>query len=352
MEMLMGISKDQFSEDEIAKLRTHRDNQSDARLKIRFIALLMIAEDVELKTIACVIGKSIIIIENWLFQYITKGINSLDVFQYKPKQSYLTSEQIDQVVSWAKETNPAKIKEVREFIKDHFDIDYSCEAVRKLLKKNGLKVLRPKVVPGNPPSEDVQKKTVEKYFEMKQTSEPGTVFLFGDGMHLIHQNIPGLCWGDPKDPPVLKTNTGRQRLNILGAYNPDTHSFVHLTGEENCNAEKVIEYFDVIIKSYWKAPSIVLILDNAKYFKAKIVSEWLEDHPKLKVEFLPPYAPNLNLIERFWRFVKEHLVKNTYYKKYKTFRAKVFQFINHIDEHVNELKTLMVEKFEIVKVKA
>ena len=350
--MLMGISKYQFSEDEIAKLRIHRDNQSDARLKIRFIALLMIAEDVELKTIACAIGKSIITIKNWLSQYITKGINSLDAFQYKPKQSYLTLEQIDQVVSWVKETNPAKIKEVREFIKDHFDIAYSCEAVRKLLKKNGFKVLRPKVVPGNPPSEDVQKKTVEKYFEMKQTSEPGTVFLFGDGMHLIHQNIPGLCWGDPKDPPVLKTNTGRQRLNILGAYNPDTHSFVHLTGEENCNAEKVIEYFDVIIKSYRKAPSIVLILDNAKYFKAKIVSEWLEDHPKFKVEFLPPYAPNLNLIERFWRFVKEHLVKNTYYKKYKTFRAKVFQFINHIDEHVNELKTLMVEKFEIVKVKA
>jgi hypothetical protein len=38
-------------------------------------------------------------------------------------------------------------------------------------------------------------------------------------MHLIHQNVPGLCWGDPKDPPILKTNTSRQRLNILGAYN-------------------------------------------------------------------------------------------------------------------------------------
>ena len=138
----------------------------------------------------------------------------------------------------------------------------------------------------------------------------------------------------------------------MGAYNPDTHSFVHLTGEENCDAKRVIEYFDVIIKSHRQAPSIVLILDNAKYFKAKIVSKWLEDHPKLKLEFLPPYAPNLNLIERFWRFAKEHLVKNTYYKKYKTFRAKVFQFLNHIDEHVNELETLMVEKFEIVKIKA
>jgi transposase len=74
------------------------------------------------------------------------------------KQSYLTSEQIDQVVSWVKETNPGKTKEVREYIKVHFKVAYSNEAVRKILKKRGLKVLRPKVVPGNPPSEDEQKK--------------------------------------------------------------------------------------------------------------------------------------------------------------------------------------------------
>jgi hypothetical protein len=187
---------------------------------------------------------------------------------------------------------------------------------------------------------------------MRFNSQPGTVFLFGDGMHLVHQNVPGLCWGDPKDPPILKTNTGRQRLNILGAYNPDTHSFIHLTGEENCDANRVIEYFELIIKTYRNAPSIYLQLDNAKYFKAEIVSQWLENHPKLKVEFLPAYAPNLNLIERFWRFAKEKLVKNKYYEKYKTFRAKVFQFLNHVDEHVDDLKTLMVEKFEIVKTQA
>ena len=184
---------------------------------------------------------------------------------------------------------------------------------------------------------------------MKSTSKPGTIFLFGDGMHLIHQNIPGYCWGDPKSPPVIKTNTGRQRLNILGAYNPDNHSFVHLTGEENCDAERVIDYFEVILKAYYKAPQIILFLDNARYFKAEIVTKWLNDNPRLQVEFLPAYAPNLNLIERFWRFVKERLVKNTYYEKYKTFRAKTFQLLNHVDQYVEELKTLMTENFEIVK---
>jgi hypothetical protein len=141
------------------------------------------------------------------------------------------------------------------------------------------------------------KKNIEEYFEVKRSYDPGTVFLFGDGMHLVHQNVPGLCWGDPQDPPILITNTGRQRLNILEAYNPDSHAFVHLTGEENCDAERVIKYLDVILRAYRRAPAIVLILDNAKYFKAEKVSTLLEEHPKLKIHFLPSYAPNLNLIE-------------------------------------------------------
>jgi transposase len=174
------------------------------------------------------------------------------------------------------------------------------------------------------------------------------VFLFGDAMHLIYNVIAELCWGDPANPPILNSNTGRNRLNILGAYNPDTHSLVHLTGEENCDAKRIIAYFELILKKYSSAPKIILFLDNAKYHKAEIVSEWLKEHPKLKIEFLPAYAPNLNLIERFWRFAKERLVRNTYYEQHKTFRATVFQFLNNVHQYVNELRTLMVENFEFV----
>ncbi len=155
----MDVSKYEFDDEQIAKLHKYRDNQPDVRLKVRFMTLLMLANKVELKTIASIIGKSVKTIENWHFQYVTRGINSLNSFQYKPKQSYLDSEQINQVVNWVTQTNPGKTKEVRKYIKDHFEVDYTNEAVRKLLKKKGLKILRPKVVPGNPPSEEEQKKT-------------------------------------------------------------------------------------------------------------------------------------------------------------------------------------------------
>lgn len=155
----MDVSEYRFDAGEIENLNDYRDNQPDVRLRIRFIALLMLAEKIEPRTIASIIGKSVKSIENWHHQYVTRGIDSLNAFQYKPKKSFLTPEQIDQLVNWVKETNPGKTKEVREYIKDHFKVAYSNEAVRKILRKRGLKVLRPKVVPGNPPIEEEQKKT-------------------------------------------------------------------------------------------------------------------------------------------------------------------------------------------------
>ncbi|KPA17126.1 Sulphatase-modifying factor domain protein, partial [Candidatus Magnetomorum sp. HK-1] len=84
----------------------------------------------------------------------------------------------------------------------------------------------------------------------------------------------------------------------------------------------------------------------------KIVREWLKANNHIQIKFLPAYSPNLNLIERFWKYAKKQLVKNTYYKKYKEFRANTFQFLNNVKKHYENLKSLMVEKFQIVVPKA
>jgi transposase len=161
----MDVSSYQFSDQEIEQLNQYRDNQDDVRLKVRFISLLMLAEGIEINKVASIIGKSIKTIENWHRQYQSKGIESLNFFQYKPKKSYLNEEQIEQLVSWVKTTNPAKLKQVRAYIIEQFKVKYSTEAIRKLLHKKGLKLLRPKVIPGNPPSEEEQKKKLQTTFK-------------------------------------------------------------------------------------------------------------------------------------------------------------------------------------------
>ena len=216
------------------------------------------------------------------------------------------------------------------------------------MKNRGLAYILPPVHPGSPPSVEEQQAFIDKYYKQKQNDAADSVRLFGDAMHLHHQNTPGRCWGDPEYLPVMDTNSGRKRLNILGAYNQDTHKFHHLTGEENCNADRVVEFLELIEKSYSCSSNITIFLDNAKYFHAAKVRDWLDNQSVVNIVHLPAYAPNLNLIERFWKYAKEQLVKNKYYKEYKTFRATVFQFLNHVDDHIDKLKTLMVDKFQIV----
>ena len=338
-----------FTENEILILKNCRDKQKNANLRVRLLAIIMIARDIGLDDIAQILGKNKNTIVNWFKIYIKKGIEALNVYNYVPKKPKLSEEQISAVINWVRENNPGTCKEAAAKIKEDYSVKYSDEGVRVLLKRHGLTFARPKTVPGNPPPEEEQKSFVEKYNDIRNNSEEGTVVLFGDGMHLVHQNIPGFCWYDPKNPMIIQTNTGRRRLNILGAYNPETGSLAHLTGEENCNAERVIEFFTLLLTVYKNSIKIILILDNASYFKAEIVREWLKDNEKLELIFLPAYSPNLNLIERLWRFVKSKIVKNAYYKKYITFRAKTFQLLNSISEYKEELKTLMVEKFEIVR---
>ena len=125
----------------------------------------MLALGIEINKVASIIGKSIKTIENWHRQYRSEGIESLNFFQYKPKQCYLNEPQTEQLVSWVKTTNPSKLKQVRQYIKDHFQVKYSTEAIRKMLHKKGLKLLRPKVIPGNAPSEEEQKKKLQNTFK-------------------------------------------------------------------------------------------------------------------------------------------------------------------------------------------
>jgi len=337
-----------FSESEIEILNKYRDQQNDTRLKVRFIALLMIAGGIDITSVASITGKTVNTINNWLRQYISEGIDSINSYDYKPKKPYLDFFQINDVVIYVTFENPENLKQIKAYIKEKFGVDYTLEAVRMILKKRGLKFIHPKAHPGNPPSAEQQQAFIKEYNEQKLTDPPGSVRLFADAMHLHHQNIPGRCWGDPEFIPVIDTNTGRYRLNILGAYNPDTHSFIHLTGEENCNADRVVEFLKNVGKAYSHAPKITVYSDNATYFYAAKVREWLDNNTRITLVHLPPYAPNLNLIERFWKYAKKNLVRNNYCKEYKTFRAKVFRFLNNVGDYINDLKTLMVEKFQIV----
>jgi len=91
------------------------------------------------------------------------------------------------------------------------------------------------------------------------------------------------------------------------------------------NAEATINFFQKIEEAYPEKNRVHIFCDNARYYRNKAVTEYLKTS-KIRLHFLPPYSPNLNPIERLWKWMKERVIYNTYYQDFEDFRSAVFGF--------------------------
>jgi len=159
----MKLSDCIFSEKDIKQLQDYRDRQKDAGLKLRFTAILSAAYNTDgigagIEKTAAIFGKHTGTVKIRLRRYFIGGAEKLNSSNCKPKKSYLSLHQKNQVVISVTYENPGTVREAGNHIEEKFSVTYSAEAVRKLLIKNRLKVIRPRTVPGNPPGTEVQKK--------------------------------------------------------------------------------------------------------------------------------------------------------------------------------------------------
>jgi len=168
---------------------------------------------------------------------------------------------------------------------------------------------------------------------------------FLDAAHLLHIAIPSQGWIKRGHTIQLKTNTGRNRLNILGAYSPDERDLISLEGRESCDAERVAQLLQKI-RAANPGKRLLIVLDNAPYNHADSV---VQAAKRLRIEllYLPPYSPNLNLIERFWKFLKRKVARNRYYTTFVEFRGAVHKVLNNITAYRDELSSVMTERFQL-----
>jgi transposase len=118
--------------------------------------------------------------------------------------------------------------------------------------------------------------------------------------------------------------------------------------DDTIDAESTIALFKQIEAAYPKANTITVFCDNARYDRSKAVRAYLEDS-RIDLQFLPPYAPNLNLIERFWKFFKRQVLYNRYYETFADYKSACTQFFADLDQHADQLRSLLTDNFEIVR---
>ena len=115
---------------------------------------------------------------------------------------------------------------------------------------------------------------------------------------------------------------------------------------ETINAQSAKDLFDRLQAKHPRATVIYVIVDNARYYRCKWLKEMLKG-TKIKLIFLPRYSPNLNLIERYWKFFKKMVLNNRYYETFEEFKRACESFFRKWKEYLPELQTLLAENFQI-----
>ena len=142
--------------------------------------------------------------------------------------------------------------------------------------------------------------------------------------------------------------SGRQRFNVLGALNALSHEVVTVTNDTYINAHSVCALLHRLAALQLTVP-ITLVLDNARYQKCRLV-QTLADTLQIELLYLPPYSPNLNLIERLWKFVKKKCLHSTYYANFKDFKQAISACLAQTQTtYQADLDTLLTLRFQTFK---
>ena len=222
------------------------------------------------------------------------------------------------------------LQQIADMALEKFKIKVSIYSIRRLLKKNGIKRLKCGSLPAKADPEE-QRGFYENVLHplMDLAKDNKITLLFMDASHFVMGcDFLGYIYGSARR--FIKTYSGRKRYNVLGALNFITKKMTTVTNDTYITALEICELLKKVAIEYAGVP-IYLILDNARYQKCKIV-EQLADQLGIHLTYIPAYSPNLNLIERLWKHVKNKL-RTKYYDQFDIFQDRIDSIINDTDKN-------------------
>jgi transposase len=219
--------------------------------------------------------------------------------------------------------------------------------VRQFLKGMGLKCRKLGMIPAKADADEQAKFLDEKLRpRLRQAQRLRRVVCFVDAAHFVHGAFLGYLWCFTR--LLLRGPSGRKRFNVLGAVDAVTHELTTVVNDTVIGAAAACELLRKLAARYVGLP-VTLVLDNARYQKCEVVRS-LAAELGIELLYLPSYSPNLNLIERLWKFVKKEVLTGRYYEDFTRFKAAIVECLEGVEgkhkEAIASLVTLNFQTFE------
>lgn len=324
----------------------HRSCRKDQRKADRIKAILLLNEGYDEKEVA----KILLLDEDTITTYKKRFLgrkNSLDWLDdyqiyHEGKLNNLQKLIVKKFVRENIVTNSAIVK---QFILDRFGIEYTTSGTIELMHRLNFVCKQTKSIPSNfDPVKQAEFKEWYEDFEKNITDKEAIVF--ADAVHPQHNTKVCKVWVEKGKDKEIKTNSGRTRISINGAYNPHSTDVI-AREDDTINSESTIKLFQDVENFYPNKETIYFIADNARYYKSIAVFEYLKTS-RIKIIFLPPYSPNLNLIERLWKLLRKLKINTIFYESSKDFRNAVLGFFENINLYKEQIKQSVGTKMHLL----
>jgi transposase len=340
-----------FTPEDLRDLAHDRYNYPDPRVQRKTEVLWLKSHGLSHDAIAAYADVSRRTVQRYLDQYLEGGLPRLRRCEGNHPQSILVEHETS-LEEYFQKHPPRSVKQARAIIEQRTGVRRGLSQVRHFLKDHlGLRWRQVGAIPV-PPKKTVQEHAQEQATYVEEKREPRLEQArrgqrqvdFVDAAHFVLAPFLGSLWCAAR--LFVRAASGRKRYNVLGALDAVTHRLIRVTNDGYINAESVCALLHAVAGAAVGLP-ITLVLDNARYQKCALV-QGLAASLGIELLYLPSYSPNLNLIERVWRFVRKESLNSTYYESFEPFTTAIDQCLDGLSTvHRGEMETLLTHEFQM-----
>jgi transposase len=333
------------------EIERRRQETHDKRIFARLSAVLWAADGKSRAESAALLGFSVHQIKAWLRIFRNRGLDDLCTLNYKGDPGKLKPAQVEQLQQEVQTGRFHNSDQIRLWVEETFGVVYSASGIKDLCRRVGISYHKVTgfLWKGAPQKQRAFLKKYQRHKREVGKSEGRVRRYCVDACHPIWGlELVYYCWLLVGQRFLVGVGDGRKRLNILGAYCPDDHEYLDLRlTRDNINGEQFVNLLRLLRDTHPETEKFILYVDGARYYTKPVVKEWLQRHPEFRLVRLPSYSPNLNLIERLWRFMRQKALCR-WHKTFAAMQEAVSAVLDHLEDYRDELATLMHEKFQIV----